>query len=131
MSIINIEEVKAGSDAKRVQAVLMRAPVNKKGEPEAEMAEYTMTPDEEAVYGMILKHFVLASTNMYTPRVEFNDLSLILRDQYDQMSFNTYQPNNGEAWEGNPQGAWRSRAMRPVVRNKPHLPQDIRLQRAG
>jgi hypothetical protein len=55
---------------------------------------------------------------MYTPRVEFNDLSLVLRDQYDQMEFNTYQPNNGEAWEGSPQTAWRSRALRPIVRNK-------------
>lgn len=56
---------------------------------------------------------------MYQPRVEFNDLSLVGRDQYDQMSFNTYQPNNGEAWQGDaPQTAWRSRAMRPVVRNK-------------
>lgn len=67
---------------------------------------------------MILKHFILSTVNMYTPRVEFNDLSLVTRDQFDQMSFNTYQPNNGEAWEGAPQQAWRSRAIRPVVRNK-------------
>lgn len=67
---------------------------------------------------MVLKHFILGTTNMYTPRVEFNDLSLVGRDQYDAMEFNTYQPNNGEAWEGAPQSAWRSRAVRPVVRNK-------------
>ena len=34
------------------------------------------------------------------------------------MAFNTYQPNNGEASEWQPQAAWRSRALRPVVRNK-------------
>ncbi len=34
------------------------------------------------------------------------------------MAFNTYQPNNGEAWEGDQMSAWRSRAIRPVVRNK-------------
>ncbi len=34
------------------------------------------------------------------------------------MSFNTYQPNNGEAWEGDPTSAWRSRALRPIIRNK-------------
>lgn len=96
----------------------MRAAVNKKGEIQAEAAPYSMTEDEKQVYSMILRHFVLGTTNSYTPRVEFNDLSLVGRDQLDQMSFNTYQPNNGDAWEGNPQAAWRSRALRPVVRNK-------------
>lgn len=77
-------------------------------------------PDQKVldVQAMILKQFVLGTVNMYTPRVEFNDLSLVVRDQYDQMAFNTYQPNNGQAWEGSPQSAWRSRAIRPVVRNK-------------
>lgn len=102
----------------QVEAVLLRAPVNKKGEIEAETAPYTPDQDTLDVRAMILKHFVLGSTNSYTPRVEFNDLSLVTRDQYDKMSFNTYQPNNGEAWQGAPQAAWRSRAIRPVVRNK-------------
>lgn len=118
MSIVNQTEVTAGDGAKRVEAVLLRAPVNKKGEIEAEIASYSETDEQFAVSSMILKHFVLSTVNMYTPRVEFNDLSLVTRDQYDQMSFNTYQPNNGEAWEGAPQQAWRSRAIRPVVRNK-------------
>jgi hypothetical protein len=96
----------------------LRAPVNQKGEIEAEISDYNPSEEEQAVLSMILKHFVLGSTNAYTPRVEFNDLSLVLRDQYDQMEFNTYQPNNGDAWEGAPQTAWRSRALRPVVRNK-------------
>ncbi len=67
---------------------------------------------------LILKHFVLGTTTMYTPRVEFNDLSVTGRDTYDQMQFNTYQPNNGQGWEGDIQSSWRSRAIRPVVRNK-------------
>lgn len=96
----------------------MRTATNEKGEVTDEIADYTQTDDERTVAAMVLKHFVLGTTNMYTPRVEFNDLSLTGRDQYDQMSFNTYQPNNGEAWAGDPQGAWRSRAIRPVVRNK-------------
>lgn len=97
---------------------MLRAPVNNKGEIESDIAPYFETPEQLAVSQMILKHFVLGTTNMYTPRVEFNDLSLVAREQYDQMTFNTYQPNNGESWEGAPQSAWRSRAMRPVVRNK-------------
>lgn len=97
---------------------MLRAPVNQKGEIQAEISDYSPTEAQNEVRAMILKHFVLGTTNAYTPRVEFNDLSLVLRDQYDQMEFNTYQPNNGDAWQGAPQTAWRSRALRPVVRNK-------------
>ena len=68
---------------------MLRAPVNKKGEIQAEVTNYTPTEEEKDVIAMVLKHFILGTTIMYTPRVEFNDLSLILRDQYDQMSFNT------------------------------------------
>lgn len=118
MSIVNKSDVEGGDGIKRVEAVLMRTSVDKKGQIQDEMANYTETPEELLVSQMILKHFVLGTVNMYTPRVEFNDLSLVLRDQYDQMEFNTYQPNNGDAWEGDPQAAWRSRAIRPIVRNK-------------
>lgn len=103
---------------KRVEAQLMRLPTNDKGEVMAEIASYAPSDDTCEVQSLVLKHFVLGTTNMYTPRVEFNDLSLVARDQYDQMSFNTYQPNNGEPLDGSPQTAWRSRAIRPVVRNK-------------
>lgn len=108
-----------GVDAsKQVDAVLLRCTTNKKGEIQDEMSDYM--PDQKTldVQAMVLKQFILGNVNMYTPRVEFNDLSLVVRDQYDQMAFNTYQPNNGQAWEGSPQSAWRSRAIRPVVRNK-------------
>lgn len=118
MSIVQTTEVTAGDNSKRVEAVLLRTSVNKQGEIADETSPYAPTEEEKNVRDMILKHFVLGSTNMYTPRVEFNDLSLVGRDQYDQMSFNTYQPNNGEGWAGAPQAAWRSRALRPVVRNK-------------
>jgi len=119
MSIVEQpKEFVGGDGVKRVEAVLLRAPVNKKGEAQAEHSDYNPTEEEAQVRAMILKHFILGTVNMYTPRVEFNDLSLVTRDQFDQMAFNTYQPNNGEAWEGAPQTAWRSRAIRPVVRNK-------------
>lgn len=97
---------------------MLRASVDKQGNITDEISDYVATEEENKVREMILRHFVLGTTNSYTPRVEFNDLSLVLRDQYDQMEFNTYQPNNGDAWEGAPQTAWRSRALRPVVRNK-------------
>lgn len=117
MSIVTIKETQVNG-MKQVEAVMMKSSVNKKGEIEQTTADYNPSEEENMVRAMILKHFVLASVNMYTPRVEFNDLSLITRDQYDQMSFNTYQPNNGQGWQGTPQANWRSRAIRPIIRNK-------------
>lgn len=117
MSIITHKEVTV-DNTKQVEAVLLRCNVNKKGEITDEVSPYMPDQKTQDVQAMVLKHFVLGTTNMWTPRVEFNDLSLVNRDQYDQMAFNTYQPNNGDAWEGSPQQAWRSRAIRPVVRNK-------------
>ncbi len=117
MSILTVKESTV-KGSKQVEAVLMRGATNKKGEIVAEASKYTEDEQTKAVSDMILKHFVLGTVNSYTPRVEFNDLSLVTRDQYDQMSFNTYQPNNGQGWEGAPQAQWRSRAIRPVVRNK-------------
>ena len=118
MSLVKPTEVIGGDGSKRIEAVMLRTSVNQKGEIQDEISPYSETDEQLAVSQLILKHFILGTTNMYTPRVEFNDLSLTGRDQYDQMSFNTYQTNNGEAWEGAPQTAWRSRAVRPVVRNK-------------
>ena len=51
----------------KVDAVLLRAPVNKKGEIEAEAAPYTPDEDVLKVRAMILKHFILGTTNAYTP----------------------------------------------------------------
>lgn len=117
MSIVQTKEVTVNG-AKQVEAEMLRANRNKKGEITDDSVPYNPSEQDSAVRAMVLKHFMLGSVNMYTPRVEFNDLSLVTRDQYDQMAFNTYQPNNGEGWEGDPQAQWRSRAIRPVVRNK-------------
>lgn len=117
MSIVDKKEVSAGP-SKSVEAVLLRAPVDKKGKILAEISPYNPDEATRQVQAMILKHFILGTTNAYTPRIEFNDLSLVSRDQVDQMSFNTYQPNNGDPWEGDQLSGWRSRAIRPVVRNK-------------
>lgn len=117
MSIVQHKEV-TSDNLKKVEAVLLRAATDKSGNIQAEIADYNPSEEVQKVRAMVLKHFILGTINMYTPRVEFNDMSLIGRDQYDQMSFNSYQPNNGEGWDGSPQSNWRSRALRPVVRNK-------------
>jgi len=90
----------------------------KMGQIEEELSEYKPTEDEKKVRAMIIKHFTLGYATMEKPRVEFNDLSVRQRDQIDQLSFNTYQSNNGDSLPGDVINAWKSRAMRPIVRNK-------------
>lgn len=82
------------------------------------VSQYNPSEVEKTMRQMIIQHFTLGYTNMYTPRVEFNDLSTIQRMTADQMAFNTYQPNNGQPAWGDIAQAWRSNAMRPIVRNK-------------
>lgn len=84
----------------------------------ATVSNYTPTDEEKVIRAMVIKHFTLGYQTMYKPRREFNDMSVIGRMMVDQMSFNTYQPNNGEAPEGDLINGWRSNAIRPIVRNK-------------
>lgn len=83
-----------------------------------EKALYVPTQKEKETIAMVLKDFTKGYVNMHTPRVELNDLSVVDRYQYDMMAFNSYQSNNGEPYESDSLSSWRSRAMRPVVRNK-------------
>lgn len=96
--------------------------VDKKLSPEEvkkiEASSYTPTAEESDVRKMIIQHFTIGYENLYKPRREFNDLSQIDRMQVDQMAFNTYQSNNGQPPPGDQINAWRSRAIRPIVRNK-------------
>lgn len=93
-------------------------PENLKDGKWKKVEEYKPSDEEKAARSMVVQHFGLGYMTMYTPRVEFNDLSVIQRMQVDQMAFNTYQTNNGMPPIGDELNAWRSRAIRPVVRNK-------------
>lgn len=83
-----------------------------------ELSLYKPTEEELQMRNLVVRHFTLGDTTMQCPRVEFNDLSVLYRQQYDQMLFNTYQPNNGNGYVGDAVNGWRSQAMRPIVRNK-------------
>ena len=83
-----------------------------------EALAYNPSEEERAIRSMIIRHFGMGNLTMYTPRLEFNDLAVINRDQADQASFNTYQPNDGNPVAGDQINGWRSNAIRPVVRNK-------------
>ena len=114
MGIIQLtKDVNGNPEAQELQWDILD-PRQKK---EAKKSEYKMTDQEKEVMAMIIKHFTLGYLTMYTPRVELDDLCVIDRMMVDQMSFNTYRPNNGMPPLGDVD-AWKSRAIRPVVRNK-------------
>lgn len=83
-----------------------------------ELSPYNPSEEEKVVRDMIIRHFQLGWTNLYTPRVEFSDLSAFGRDQTDFLAWNVYQPNNGDPAPGDQINGWRSNAIRPIERNK-------------
>jgi hypothetical protein len=91
---------------------------SKQGVPTDAISAYKPSEDEAKALGMIRKHFSEGDLIMKKPRREFNDLSVLQRMDVDQMAFNTYQPNNGEALDSDETQSWKSRAMRPIQRNK-------------
>lgn len=115
MSIISYKETTDKNGNKAIEANPLSAENIDKTTP---VSPYMPSDDEKAMRALILDHFRLGYVTMYTPRVEFNDLSLVQRYQQDQMAWNTYQPNNGLPNQADITEAWRSNAIRPVVRNK-------------
>ena len=91
---------------------------NEKGEIISPLSDYQPNSKVQLRIAQILKSFAYGHNTLYKPRTEFNDLSLLGRMTADQLAFNTYQPNDGFGWEGDPNTSWRSRAIRPVIRNK-------------
>lgn len=88
------------------------------GKEQLDISDYHPDDETTRVRQMIVSQFTLGDLNLRKPRREFNDLPLIIRAQIDRMSFNTYQPNDGDPLEGNESMAWKSNAIRPTVRNK-------------
>lgn len=79
---------------------------------------YQPTEKERLRRQEILKDFTLGHVIMYKPRREFNDMSVIGRLTVDKMSFNTYQPNDGDNLGSDMTNSWKSNAMKPIIRNK-------------
>ena len=84
----------------------------------ANTSAYFPSDTDKQIRAMIIRQFTLGYQTMFKPRIEFNDMAVIGRDQLDKMAFNVYQPNNGEAPAGDLVNGWRSNAIRPIVRNK-------------
>jgi hypothetical protein len=122
MSIIKTDfnDNMAGGFKQFEKAVLLDGQLSEKEllQNKYEQSTYKPNEEEKEVRSRILKDFMNGVTNMWTPRVEFNDLSVMQRLIVDQQSWNTYQPNNGQGMSADDIQGWRSHAMRPIVRNK-------------
>lgn len=79
---------------------------------------YQPTGPEKERRSEILHAFYLGYVTQNKPRKEFNDLSLLNRMTVDKMAFNTYQSNDGDSSEADLVDSWKSRAVKPVIRNK-------------
>jgi hypothetical protein len=93
-------------------------PKTDKTREEYQVSTYQPSDDEKDALLMVKKHFELGDRIMNKSRTEFNDLSVIERQNVDRLSFNSYQVNNGKGLEGDEINKWKSTAFRPVVRNK-------------
>lgn len=82
------------------------------------LSEYQPTDLERERLAMVRRDFALGYSAMYRPRREFNDLTMVERLAVDQMAWAVYQPNDGDNLAGDQVNAWRSNAVRPIVRNK-------------
>lgn len=112
--IINLMEENWSVDSTTKDLFLSIGDKKEKAVPSA----YTPDEDTKKIRGMVVDSFVWSDIIMRKPRREFNDMSVLTRMMYDQMSFNIYQPNNGQPNMGDPTQSWKSNAMRPIVRNK-------------
>lgn len=87
-------------------------------ESKSTVSAYMPSQKERELINTIRFDFVLGDQIMQKPRREFNDLSVLQRNSVDLMTWNTYQPNDGDSLDGDDANAWRSNAVRPVTRNK-------------
>lgn len=91
---------------------------NKNDKKNVSNSLYNPTPDERLCRVEILDDFRDGWQTMHLPRPEFNDYSTYQRHIVDMLSFNSYQENDGNPMLEDRLGGWRSRAMRPLQRNK-------------
>lgn len=82
------------------------------------VSTYQPTSLEKERVAMIRSDFTQGDVIIKRPRREFNDLAILERDAVDQMAWSVYQPNDGDALQGDVANSWRSHAVRPIVRNK-------------
>jgi len=96
----------------------LKLDVNKKGDILDEKSPYNPTDEEKETIARVRKAMQEGDIVLRTPRLEFDDLSVISRYSSDRLAFNTYTPNDGEPAEGDEVNSWRNQSVKPVTRNK-------------
>lgn len=107
-------EAKTGRYVKDSASVLVANKKDARNTP----SMYTPSDDAKVCRAEFLTDFRNGWQTMHLPRPEFNDYSLYQRHVVDMLAFNTYQENDGNPMLEDRLGGWRSRAMRPLQRNK-------------
>ena len=105
--------VKDSAKVRTVSSKDMKDPKRVKG-----ISSWLPTEMEKQARTEFLTDFRLGWQTMHLPRPEFNDYSLYQRHIVDMLAFNSYQENDGNPMMEDRLGGWRSRAMRPLQRNK-------------
>lgn len=108
-------EPKTGRYVKDSAKPVKADPKNKKT---TSASAYAPTDEEKLCRTEFIKDFQDGWQTMHLPRPEFNDMSLYQRHIVDMLAFNSYQENDGQPMMEDRLGGWRSRAMRPLQRNK-------------
>lgn len=113
MSIISIK-----NQVDKVLEEYKKSNRNLEGAIEYQRSDYHPAKEEHLTLMGVIKNFSDGYNIQNRPRIEFNDYSWIDRMGVDQLMWNTYQPNDGDVPDDDPANSWRSRAIRPITRNK-------------
>lgn len=97
--------------------VYISTQINPKDAKKLEASSYRPSDEDKKVILMVTDHYAKGTNILNKPRKEFDDLSVIQASKAFQLRFNTYVPNDGRGFEGDPNN-WRSKAIKPVQRNK-------------
>lgn len=97
--------------------VYISTQINPKDAKKLEASSYKPSDEDKQVILMVTDHYARGTNVLNKPRKEFDDLSVIQASKAFQLRFNTYVPNDGRGFEGDPNN-WRSKAIKPVQRNK-------------
>ena len=87
---------------------------DKRGIPTAKVSQYKPSKKVKERIAQILTDFAHGYKLMKKPWPEFNDLSLIERQNLSQKSFNGYVPPKSS----DPDENWKANVIRPIVRNR-------------
>ena len=97
--------------------VYVSTQINPKDAKRLEASSYMPSEEDKKVLNMVIDHYARGTNLLNKPRKEFDDLSVVQASRAFQLRFNTYVPNDGRGYEGDPNN-WRSKAIKPVQRNK-------------